>query len=217
MKIKNDINYINTVMSSREAQFNVNAVEKLKHEVSGASLKYVAYIWDERSRNELNKEIQYLIYFTKNDKRMHYNKYNSAMLRDNRLFDLLSAAEDLIKTKKERTAIEKKQKEETLNNINVGDIFVSSCGYDQTNVEAYQVIEKKSNAIILSKVRLLQIGRNQSAEESMSCKVTPIKDAFINKDITIKKLIKPNGIKISTYEYAYKWDGLSTYYCSWYA
>lgn len=214
MKIKTDLTFVSSLIENRKLKFNCEILDKSIQEIQGSSLKFVGYTWDEKHPNINKEEMQYLVYFVKNDRRMHYNRYTSAMERDERLFNLLSTAEDLINKIKKDKEKEKKQKEEMIKTVSIGDIFVSSWGYDQTNVNAYQVIEKKLKTVVLSEIRLAQVG---GTEAYMSCQVTPIKDAFIDKNKTIKKLIKPNGIKISSYAYAYKWDGKSTYYNSWYA
>ncbi len=210
MKFKIDAKFIEKAIEDRKINYNCEIVDRQIHEVSEKSLNYTVYTWDEKH----SSNYQYLVYFTKNGKRISYNMYTSAMERDGRLFALLSEAEDHIKTIKERKQRETKRKEEMINSVKIGDIFVSSWGYDQTNVDAYQVIEKKSKTLVLAEIRLAQVS---GTESYMSCRVVPVKDAFIDKNITIKKLISFNGIKISSYNWASKWDGKSSYYNSWYA
>ncbi len=61
-------------------------------------------------------------------------------------------------------------------NVSVGDVFVNSWGYDQTNVEYYQVIGLKGTSTAILK----EIGSKRvDSYSSMSGTVKPSKDCFI--------------------------------------
>lgn len=96
----------------------------------------------------------------------------------------------------------------------VGDILVSSWGYEQTNVDFYQVTK------IVGKrtVEIREIGHTSeyvSGMSTMSDYVMPVKDKFISEP---EKKVVTNGSTISfnSYRSAYKWDGRKEYR-SWYA
>lgn len=115
----------------------------------------------------------------------------------------------------------KAQPKEAVNKygVKVGDIFVSSWGYDQTNVDFYQVIALKGTTM----VELKEIGYIVDKEEhnqSMSNYIKPDKGRFI-KDETLTRKIIENGlyrfIKIDSYANAYPIEKGRSYYQSWYA
>ena len=108
------------------------------------------------------------------------------------------------------------KKKEIFSQVEVGSIFVSSWGYDQTNVDAYQVIEKKGTATVI----LREIGLNiieNSDHGNMSCSVLPDKDSFLEKSEPFEKRVNGYGITMNSYSTACLWDGESSFYNSWYA
>lgn len=121
-----------------------------------------------------------------------------------------------IKAKEERKIEDKKIQQELFDIVEVGSIFVSSWGYDQTNVDAYQVIEKKgSSTIVLKEIGLSTV--EDSNYGNMSCNVIPVKDSFMENSEPFEKRINRFGISMSSYSSASLWDGKSDYYRSWYA
>lgn len=103
----------------------------------------------------------------------------------------------------------------------VGDILTSSWGYDQTNVDCFQVV-----AIGKHSVRLRQIKTEISYQNELrgSDKVSPVKDAFLELDNSACSHEKPYraekgalrkwshardgySCKISDSQWAYLWTG----------
>lgn len=96
-----------------------------------------------------------------------------------------------------------------------GLILVSSWGYEQTNVDFYEVVE----VIGKTMVKVEKIGSqvaNDSSEgmSSMSCYVAPEPKARTGEFSRHK--VSSNGIRFASYRSAYPWDGRKRY-CSWYA
>lgn len=90
-----------------------------------------------------------------------------------------------------------------VHSLQVGDILASSWGYEQTNVDFYQVVALKGK----KSVALRAIGHEMVAEDGfMQGKVVAKKDEFKGKEFT-KKVSEGNYVKMSSYEYANKWDG----------
>lgn len=109
--------------------------------------------------------------------------------------------------------------------FNIGDIVVNTWGYEQTNVDFYQVTE-----VLNKKIKVREIGCKtvDGSHGFMSCDVLPDIDNFVKdprKEINLLSLkadINANG-EIScricnpeSYYYFHKWDG-KPQYCSWYA
>ena len=65
-----------------------------------------------------------------------------------------------------------------MNTINIGDIFVSSWGYDQTNIDFYQVIAKTAKMVTLRMIKKERV----SEPHSMGAYVMPLKDQFLESD-----------------------------------
>ena len=111
-----------------------------------------------------------------------------------------------------RIARRKAEKAAYTQDLNVGDIYASSWGYEQTNVSFYQVIEVKGKCTIV--LREIAQKTIEGSEGNMSCHVTAVQDKFLN-DKTIQKRVSNNRVKITSCENAYKWDGRPKYK-SWY-
>jgi hypothetical protein len=80
------------------------------------------------------------------------------------------------KARKEKAKADSKVKAKVqLENIKVGDIFYSSWGYDQTNIDFYQIVEKKAGSAVAR-----EIGQKivSGSEGFMSETVIPDKDNF---------------------------------------
>lgn len=93
--------------------------------------------------------------------------------------------------------------------VKVGDIFTSSWGYEQTNVYYYQVVELKGK----SSVVVRRIAGEREYTGAMAGKMTPVKNAFLDRVDPITKRIQSHDgsksvyLKMESYEYAYPWDG----------
>jgi hypothetical protein len=84
-----------------------------------------------------------------------------------------------------------------------GDILYSSWGYDQTNVDFYEVIgiTKSMATIQMIEKRILAPGRGMD-------KVVPVPGMAHPRAKLLKKRVRPDGaVTISSYASAYPWDG----------
>jgi 5-hydroxyisourate hydrolase-like protein (transthyretin family) len=93
----------------------------------------------------------------------------------------------------------------------VGDIYYTSWGYEQTNVEFYQVIEKPSPHYAIIK----EIAQDYQPTGDMQGRVKPIKGKFLDKPSERRKITK-HGINFSSYRSAWKWDKEDIYTSSYY-
>ena len=95
-----------------------------------------------------------------------------------------------------------------------GDIMYTSWGYEQTNVDWFQVVEVKSSG---KTVVVREIAGNLHTDSGcgpMSGRTTPVKDEFVGEPMT-KRVQRGDSVKIHSSAYAYKWDGKPKY-TSWY-
>jgi len=87
----------------------------------------------------------------------------------------------------------------------VGDIFFSQWGYDQTNLDYYQVVKTTPKMIALRKIdKRMTRGRGEPTEYYM-----PIANKFTGPELR-KKLKEHRGrayVDLNSYASAYKWDG----------
>jgi len=109
---------------------------------------------------------------------------------------------------------ERKGTQEQIDNVKIGDIFHHSWGYDQTNVDYYQVIEKNGRMLTLREVAAVSVGK----DGFMCDHCIAGKDQFKGEPFT--KLLQFSGktpyITISSYGWCSLWDGKENYR-SWYA
>lgn len=95
--------------------------------------------------------------------------------------------------------------------LKVGDILVSSWGYEQTNVNYFQVLRITGKSVEIQGIR-----KHSHGEDGfMTGKCEPIANDFFGKKM-MKRYVPGQSIRISSYEYASKWDGKPDRQ-SWYA
>jgi len=89
----------------------------------------------------------------------------------------------------------------------VGDILYSNWGYDQTNIDYYQIIRATPKQVILQQLqkKVVSVGRTDE-------KVVPLKGKFDPRGKKLRKKWRPgiNGgisVSISSYSGAHSWDG----------
>lgn len=103
---------------------------------------------------------------------------------------------------KERKNIKEQALKNFKNPFQVGEIFYDSWGYEQTNIDFYQIVEIKNKSVVLKSIAQSIV---PNSEGFMSEYVTPVKDSFNetiyarlgrnNKEIkkVVKMYIKNNG------------------------
>lgn len=121
----------------------------------------------------------------------------------------LERAEKYKAERKVKRALERKA---AVENVAVGDMFVASWGWEQTNVDAYQVVAKKGASVVLREIALESI---DGSEGFMCDRVRPVKDAFIGEEFT--KRITGRYIKIDDVRSAGPAEEGKEFYRSWYA
>ena len=92
-----------------------------------------------------------------------------------------------------------------------GDVIVNSWGYDQTNIDFYQVVEVLPKSI---RVREISAQTVSGTEGFMCDKVVAVKDSFQGDPKVIR--IGKRGNLCSRHGYICKWDGQPEHR-SWYA
>ena len=104
-----------------------------------------------------------------------------------------------------------------IEDIKIGDVYVCSWGYEQTNVNFYQVVEKTPKM-----VRVKPIRSRIKQEGNLCGYATPLKDKFkTSYDPFVKgeKLCKVHDdgwITLKEGYSAHKWDGEPVFESWWY-
>jgi hypothetical protein len=116
----------------------------------------------------------------------------------------------------EKAKKERQEARKAPHNLQPGQIMVSSWGYEQTNVDFYQVVSAPSSCF----VELQKIGSSISSDDacSMSGKATPESSTKIGETFR-KKVTMESGspsVKIDSHAFASVWNGTPKY-VSWYA
>lgn len=157
-------------------------------------------------------------YGKKKNHTFHYRfrKFEDMMSRINETMNNIIANVD---SENARREVKRKLTSEmkASDHFKIGEIVVNSWGYDQTNVEFYQVVE-----VLNKKIRVRQICAEMvEATGPMSANVMPCKDNFCKDEAFLLslKMDTDNKCRIcnpASYYYFSKWDGKPEY-CSWYA
>ena len=100
----------------------------------------------------------------------------------------------------------------------VGQIYVRSWGYDQTNIDCFQVVELRGDTIVLKEIANRPV---PGTDGHMCCRVTPAKGQFLPNGQEIKFRggsldFLPARLTSRRASYALHHPRTS-YYCSWYA
>ena len=108
--------------------------------------------------------------------------------------------------RQDRMKQRKQERQSFKHTLKVGDILTSSWGYDQTNIDFYQVKEVRGAFVIIQSIRQ---SREYDTQDTGTC--IPVKDDFVtNAPELRKKVTGGNGyqyINLSSYSSASLWDG----------
>ena len=129
-----------------------------------------------------------------------YYKFRDKKQMDKYISDYFCKIEMAKEYKAEQKLSKEKDKAEFFESIKVGDIFVDSWGYDQTNVDFYLVTKK-----LKASIKIVKIGSKIVSTSIGTEMVVPVKDAVIGEERT--KIPQDGYIKTSSYSLARPWDG----------
>jgi hypothetical protein len=138
-----------------------------------------------------------------------FTSENSFLSTVTRFFQSIAEHED-------RKEQRKKEKRDFITALKPGDILVTSWGYEQTNVDFYQVIEVTGKQTIV--IREIQ-GTVTENGCYMQGSVMPRPNEWARDSLLIKKRVQVFGgneyVSMTGYSSAHKWDG-KPMFCSWY-
>lgn len=146
-----------------------------------------------------------------------HHRFRSAEHREKFIAEW-KARELEIKERREARAREKKEARANLvNPFKVGDIFYTSWGYDQTNVDWFECIATTDKTVTLR-----EIGSERTETSYMSGRCTPRKGAFLKDAEPIRVTLKvsvhngePHVYLPARHGSYYPWDGSSKHWSSY--
>lgn len=124
--------------------------------------------------------------------------------RIRRLFDNLESHAE--------SKAQRKENQQKPHTLKVGNILRTSWGYDQTNVEFFQVTKVVSN----STVEIREIAQERTEDGYMCGTCTPIPGKFLDRAETLRKRASAdNSVRIDQSRHAWLWEGKPAHYSSY--
>lgn len=157
-----------------------------------------------------------IFYAGKSSKPLFYTQFMTEESMKKKIVSTISNLMDWEDKKAERREARKAP-----HTLKIGDILYTSWGYEQTNVDFFQVVDLPSKCFAeLRKIKSELIP--SEGLSPMAGKVVGLKDKFCeysdyDRNVSIKrKVSSSNTVHISGCQTAWLWDG-NAKYCSWYA
>ena len=172
-------------------------------EIKIEGLDAVAYAYESD-----NGALYAIAYSGRRNKSDFHYRYENEQKRDKAIAEFFKRVEARALCKQKHKERQQELRTQFLAKIEVGSIFSTCWGYEQTNVEWYQVTYIKGCA-----VNLREIASEITATGPMSGSTRPIKGKFIGEEM--KRIVRGTGIRIDDVVTAHLSDG-SSQFCSWY-
>ena len=140
-------------------------------------------------------------------------RYGSVARMIEHVEQFLADCERADQWKEDRKIARAAAKVAALESVKEGDIYVASWGWEQTNIDAYQVVAKKGATVTLREIAVASV---EGSEGFMCDRVVPVKNEFIGGEF--KKRITGKYINIDDVRSAgLVEDAEKSFYRSWYA
>ena len=173
-------------------------IPKNAKEIKDVNTDAVAYVEDWENGTKYTA----MVFAGKRSKYDKYYGFKTAERRDEYVKQYFEDIAASYESKKKYAEKKKAMAVENQDKYKVGDVLVSLWGYDQTNVDYYQVIEKTAKMVTIQKIASESVEIHcGGAYES----VMPTKNNFIGKPI--KKKVGAYGVNLNSYATASHWDG----------
>ena len=143
-----------------------------------------------------------IAFWGKANKPLWHYRFNDKARLDRKIQETIESRKSHVETMQER----RQERLEYKHTLKVGDILVSSWGYDQTNIDFYEVVEVGEKSV---KIREID-GKILPSGEQTQEKVMPAPGHF--KGPPMLKLVgKGDSVRIKSFAWAHKWDGNPQY------
>ena len=134
--------------------------------------------------------------------------YRTAERRDEAIERFFEARAKAQAFKEQRKAEAKARRDAAKESVKVGDIFYASWGYDQTNVQFFQVVEKKGVTCKLQEIGATVVRTEQTCEY-----VEPCAEVKIGEPMT-KRINNYSHFTFDVFN-AYPYEGKPRYQTAW--
>jgi hypothetical protein len=165
------------------------------------------YVWDGEIKDPRNPEGKGLKRFYaaafagKSQKPLWHIQFRTQSNRIEEIRKTIEARKQVLESKRQR----QEEKNNFVHGLKPGDIMVCSWGYDQTNIDYYQVTEVRGKNVVLREISKKVVGDSGGSSE----RVMPVPDSFIGEPL----LKRPSGssgkpyVRVTSYSSAHLWDG----------
>lgn len=162
----------------------------------------------------LGETIALKIWKGKQSKPYMFYSYKSFERREEAIEAAKRSADARAKYRQDSKAASAENAAKAVELFQVGTLLVNSWGYDQTNVDFYQVIEVKGKTVVIKEI----CGRTVRNSDNgyMSSYVSPVKDSFKKDAKPITKRITGTSLRMDCGSLSITHE-LAKHYCSWYA
>ena len=107
--------------------------------------------------------------------------------------------------KMEKDALEKQARKAFVHTLKVGDLLYTSWGWEQTNVDFYEVVALKGKTMAVLRERNTKVTGN-GMELSMSGYTMPA-PGFLRDELLTRRVGEGNTVTVKSYARGYPWDG----------
>ena len=140
-----------------------------------------------------------MMFFGKQSKPVWHHRFADNKAAAHKIVGSFEGRRQTIEFKKELRA-----KRNQPHNLQVGHVLYSSWGYEQTNIDWYQVVKVVGKHTVDIR-QIAAIDASKGNEPWMTGKCLPDIDNFTGP--VMRKRVSRGSIKIASYAYAYVWDG----------
>ena len=176
-------------------------IPKGAREIKDVNTDAVAYVEDWENGTKYTA----MVFAGKRSKYDKYYGFKTAEKRDEYVKQYFEDIAASYEAKKKYAEKKKAMAAENQDKYEVGKILYSLWGYDQTNIDFYQIVKKTKSMIVIHKIGKEFLDTKYASEDL----VMPVKDYFIGKEM--KKKVGPYGVTLNTYANASLWDGQPQY------
>jgi len=159
-------------------------------------------VWRYEVPTEQGIKLYAIAFVGKQSKPIFHYRFRDEAHREREIEHQAESRRKTLAYKEER----KRERREYKHDYEVGDILSSTWGYDQTNVDFYEVTAVPGPKT----VELRKIAQRTVSSEGQSDTVVPEPGEYISA--SMRKKVSPGGsVKITSYSYASKWSGRPMY------
>jgi len=172
--------------------------------VSPEGVNAVAYYYDLDSSTPAA-----IIFIGKSKKPSKHLCFRTEERREEWTQDIFENVKANTEAKEARAAKDKAAKAEAADTVQVGDVFSSSWGYDQTNVDFYKCVAKRGQMLDVIKVGSLVDHSDQGSDyllPDVACEIG---------EVMTKRVNQHGGFKVESFANAYPFDGKPEYQTAW--